>query len=374
MRINRKYILRIVLLLLLLLWAFFPRVLCSEPALLVWGPQGLYSPAQGDTQSTGRVLLRAPLRIDPHAMDRNYSGYVSPGANLSRGGRHYLGTDELGRDTLAGIIYGISSSLRTGILASLLALALALLPALSAGYYASERKQAHFLTALADISIVLLLLWTGYISLLGKTYTALLLPVLLCAGWLLLRGRMRRFCLKRLPFLSFSYSPDALLLRLTDGYELLPKIVLLLVVFAFVAWDTSFLAILLGIAGWPFFFRYLRADTMRLRALPFVRAALLQNVPGYVLALRYFLPSLLPLIFSLLPFMFIAAVLTEASLSFIGLGLDPGAVTLGRMIADGRSFPQAWWLLLFPALALTALMALLYLLGARLSARFAEEK
>ncbi|MGQ3012118.1 MAG: ABC transporter permease [Flavobacteriales bacterium] len=367
------YVLRTLLLLLLALWAFAPGFLASERPLLMLREGRLLRPAVADT-SAGTVLLRAPVRFDPQGMDRNYSGYVSPAENLRRGGTHYLGTDELGRDTLAGLVAGVSASLRVGVIASLLALALALLPALTSGYYASERKRAHFLILVCDVLLSLAALWTLYISLLTHARAGILILCAVSLPWLFLRNRFRTWCIRRFPRLVFRYSPDALLLRITDGYELFPKIILLLVIFAFVGWKAGFLALLLGVAGWPFFYRYLRADTMRIKALPFVRAALLQNVPAPALAWRYFLPSLLPLILSLLPFMFIASVLAETTLGFIGLGLDPAEITLGRMIAEGRTFPDAWWLMLFPSLVLSGMMGAFYLLGRRLSRRFSEEK
>jgi|GEM_PF-1605992 len=367
------YVLRALLLLLLAIWAFAPGFLASERPLLVLREGCLVYPAAADTVG-GRVLLRAPVRFDPQGMDRDYSGYVSPAENRRRGGTHYLGTDELGRDTLAGLIAGVSASLRVGVLSSLLALLLALLPALTSGYYASEKKRAHFFVLFCDVFFSLAALWTLYISLLTDNPAGIFALCATILPWLFVRNRFRTWCIRRIPRLVFRYSPDALLLRITDGYELFPRVILLLVVFAFIGWKAGFLALLLGFVGWPFFFRYLRADTMRIKSLPFVRAALLQNVPAHALALRYFLPSLLPLILSLLPFMFIAAVLAETTLGFIGLGLDPAEITLGRMIAEGRTFPDAWWLLLFPSLVLSAMMGAFYMLGKRLSGRFSEEK
>lgn len=367
------YAFRILLLLLLAVWAFAPGFLASQRPLLVLREGRLVHPSPADTGG-GTVLLRAPVRFDPQGMDRDYSGYVSPAENRRRGGTHYLGTDELGRDTLAGLVAGVSASLRVGVIASLLALALALLPALTSGYYASEKKRAHFVILCCDVLFSLTVAWTLYISLLTGSSAGIFILCAAALPWLFLRNRFRRWCIRRFPRLCFRYSPDALLLRITDGYELFPKIILLLVVFAFVGWKAGFLALLLGVAGWPFFYRYLRADTMRIKALPFVRAALLQNVPAHALALRYFLPSLLPLILSLLPFMFIASVLAETTLGFIGLGLDPAEITLGRMIAEGRTFPDAWWLMLFPSLVLSAMMGAFYMLGRRLSRRFSEEK
>lgn len=359
---------------LLLLWISAPRFLASDQPVLLFREGRLVLYPVPAARPGDLVLWKAPVPFDPQGIDRAGSGFVSPAENRRRGGRHYLGTDELGRDTLAGLIAGISASLKTGVFASLLAVLLALFPALISGYYASERKRAHLFVAAGDLLCGLLLAWTLYVSLLVSLYAGLVAVAAICLIWLFVRDRLRRYGIREFPWLSFRYSPDAWLLRFTDAYELFPKIILLLVVFAFTGWKPAFMALLLGVAGWPFFYRYLRADSMRIKSLPFIRAALLQKVPFRVLMLRYFLPSLLPLILSLLPFMFIAAVLAETALGFIGLGLDPSEITLGRMIAEGRTFPAAWWLLLFPSLVLSIMMGLCYVAGKKLAARFTEEK
>lgn len=361
---------QIVLGLLFLFVVFFPECISGSKAIVAKCGEHVVMPVFSDEVFTGcdKVYIRPIVAYDPHKLDLKHSGYKAP--SYEHG--HYLGTDELGRDTLAGLIHGFSSSMKIGLGASLIALVLGFLLALPSGYYFDDKRETNSLIlVLSFVWALLIAWWMYYFSLRTQWGITLVILLLGFIGWGLLEWMRRKWNIKGL---NVKYTPDILLLRLADAYELLPKLILLLVFFSVFTWQAHYLMILLGLIGWPFFFRNLRIQIIRVKALPYMQAARVQGIPVWRQLLVYMLPAVLSVAFSLLPFMFVSAVLAESSLSFIGLGLGPENITLGKMISEGRNFPQAWWLLWFPIGVLCVSMFIISLWGLKMSRYWALNK
>ena len=147
---------------------------------------------------------------------------------------------------------------------------------------------------------------------------------------------------------------DGLLMRLTDTFLAIPRLLLLLLVVATVGHpgDAVF-AIILGATGWMTTSRLVRQETLRLLATDHVRGARALGVPWARLVRRHMLPALMPTLSVAATFAFAAAVPLEAGLSFIGLGVETPAPSWGNILTEAQSRPlQHWWLILFPTLAI----------------------
>jgi peptide/nickel transport system permease protein len=150
---------------------------------------------------------------------------------------------------------------------------------------------------------------------------------------------------------------DRAVLFLVNVVQALPALVL--VVAGASILPPSFLigAVLIALTGWTDTARVVRAEARRLREAPFVDAARAAGASSPRLVLVHLLPHALPPALALLPYALGTAVLTEAALSFLGLGAPPPEASWGRALAEARNLlPGAWWCVLPPAVGLFLLV------------------
>lgn len=142
------------------------------------------------------------------------------------------------------------------------------------------------------------------------------------------------------------------LMRLTEVFQVLPRFFLALVVIAFFGPGLDRLILVLGLTSWPLLARVVRAEVLSLRHREFVDAARVYGASGVRIVLREILPNALPSAIALLGLIVAQAILIEASLGFLGLS-DPNVISWGAMASKAQQFLRvAWWLSLFPGLAI----------------------
>ncbi|GAC1317397.1 MAG: ABC transporter permease [Chloroflexota bacterium] len=157
---------------------------------------------------------------------------------------------------------------------------------------------------------------------------------------------------------GFYGSPlDDILMRITELVQVAPRFFLAVLVAALFGPNLWYLAVLLGLTFWPQTARLLRSQVLSLRHRDYVLAARAVGVsPGRILA-RHVLPNAASVVFITTALQVGAAIIVEASLSFLGLG-DRSQISWGYMLNNAQPFLRtAWWMSLFPgiALALTVL-------------------
>jgi peptide/nickel transport system permease protein len=160
---------------------------------------------------------------------------------------------------------------------------------------------------------------------------------------------------------------DTVISRFIDTLLAIPNTILYLTVLGVFGPSLWVLVLVIGGIGWTTFARVVRAETLSVRNREFVEAAraLGQHTP-LVLA-RHVLPAVMAPIIVVATLNVATVIILEASLSFLGLGVQPPTVTWGRMLADGRSYlATAWWLATFPGVFITLLCLSLLFLGDRL--------
>jgi peptide/nickel transport system permease protein len=147
---------------------------------------------------------------------------------------------------------------------------------------------------------------------------------------------------------------DNLLMRGVDALLAFPVLLLLLLVSALFRPDTVMLALILGGTSWMEISRLVRAEMRGVAAGSFVAAARSAGLPEARVLARHLLPNSLAPVFARGPLLVSDVILTESSLSFLGLGLQPPDASWGAIISDGRErFTETWWITLFPALLIT---------------------
>ena len=231
-----------------------------------------------------------------------------PPAFMAEGDRAYpIGTDDQGRDLLSGIIYGGRISLLVGFLSVALALAVGITVGLVAGY-------------------------------LGGTVDAVLM---------------------RIADVQLTF-PAILIALLVDGIAraLLPREMQ-------EAMELYVLVVAIGIALWPQFARTVRGSTMVERGREYVMAARVIGLSSPRIMWSHILPNVLGPVLVVATINLGQAILTEAALSFLGVGLPPTEPSLGTLIRIGNDFlfSGEWWITVFPGLALAAMVLSINLLG-----------
>jgi peptide/nickel transport system permease protein len=156
---------------------------------------------------------------------------------------------------------------------------------------------------------------------------------------------------------------DNLLMRLTDAVQTIPPFLLAIVIL--VIFQPTVATIILAIAAisWPSVARLVRAEFMRLRESDFVASCRLIGMGNLRIILTQVLPNCMAPIIVSASIMVASAILTEAGLSFLGLG-DPNVISWGTMVGVGRSDLRAgWYLVAIPGLAIMASVLALNLVG-----------
>lgn len=291
--------------------------------------------------------------------DVRNSGYRSPfdAQDTGQRARHYLGTDKLGRDVLAGLIRGARVAVIVGLGAVGVSLLIGIPLGGVAGFFGNDG-----LTGPRHR-------WWGWSigGLLGAAYGCLNLAtylrvesipavglVMLTSGLLaaLLLSRLLRF----LPFMrrQTALPADTLVLQGVELFVNIPGLVLLIALVAIINRPSVWVVVgIIGVLRWPTVARYLRAELLRIRRLPYIDAARVSGVPRWRILFRHALPNALGPLLVVASFGLGGAVLLEAFLSFLGIGIPADQVTWGSLLRQSRQQPAAWWLAVFPGLLLT---------------------
>ena len=157
---------------------------------------------------------------------------------------------------------------------------------------------------------------------------------------------------------------DTPIARIIDAMMAFPDILLAIALVAALGPSLVTVIVALGIVYAPRLARVVRASTLVIRELPYVEAARALGVPTWRIMTRHVLRNLVSPILVQGTFVFAYAMLAEAGLSFLGVGVSPEVPTWGTMIAAGRQYVgQADWMTLFPGIAIVLSVLSLQMVG-----------
>ncbi|CAA9578062.1 MAG: Dipeptide transport system permease protein DppC [uncultured Thermomicrobiales bacterium] len=146
---------------------------------------------------------------------------------------------------------------------------------------------------------------------------------------------------------------DELMMLLVDAYIALPFLIVALVVVAMLGSSLRVLILLAALAGWASYTRVSRGLALRARQEQYVLAARALGAGPLRLVLRHVLPNVVAPLVVLATFELTGIILLEASLSFLGFGVQPPTPAWGLMVSEGREFLHtAWWVGVFPGLVI----------------------
>jgi peptide/nickel transport system permease protein len=157
---------------------------------------------------------------------------------------------------------------------------------------------------------------------------------------------------------------DALISRITDAMLACPFLILAIALAAFLGPSLTNAMIAIGISATPVFIRLTRAQVLAAKSEDYVEAARALGNPHYRIALRHILPNIVAPLIVQATLAIAAAVIAEASLSFLGLGQQPPAPSWGSMLNTARNYvDQAPWMAIWPGVSIFLLVLSFNLLG-----------
>lgn len=333
------------------------------------------------------TVLFPPVAYSPGKKDLLNADYLSPNAvevfqnnkneivEMPLKYRHWLGTNKRGEDVLAGLIYGTRISLMVGIISMLLASILGLLLGSVAGYFGDYRLKTS-LGRLLIFLFGLVLAWfyafhlrsfvlqdaltsSGW-KFLREMFLSMLIAVVICFIFSLLGKFIGRF-----PFLrkQVFIKADSIISRFIEVFISLPRLIIIISFAAIARPSIVNLILIIGFTSWTGIARLIRAEMLKVREMEYIAACRALGFKEFRTMIRHALPNSLAPAIVAIAFGVAAAILIESGLSFLNIGVPPDIVTWGTMLSEGREYFNAWWLVLFPGLAIFLVVITFNLLG-----------
>ena len=157
---------------------------------------------------------------------------------------------------------------------------------------------------------------------------------------------------------------DALIMRIVDIQMSMPSILLALILAASIGPGLATVVIVIMVVYWTYYARLVRGEVLKVKARDFVALAHIVGCGNWRILCRHILPNIVNSIIVLATVQLGAVIIFEASLSFLGLGVQPPTPAWGSMLADGRMYVgMAWWLSVFPGLAIMLTVLSMNLFG-----------
>ena len=291
---------------------------------------------------------------------------------------HWLGTDQLGRDVAAGLVAGTRIALLVGLGAMALATLIGLFLGTIAGYWGDHGLKTSWVRLVLLVVGLYFGLFFGFISRaysIGEANAAGGVPAALFTGliWLigmLVLANVLGFLIERVFHLRkrVRIPVDLLVMRSVEVMESIPGLLLILALAALIRKPSIwYVMLIIGLVGWTSIAQFVRAEMLKVRRQTYIEAAQALGLRASRIMFRHALPNALSPVLILIAFGVARAILSEATLSFLGIGLGPEEVTWGKLLSEARSNFNAWWLAVFPGVAIFCMVLLFNLLGEGLS-------
>lgn len=164
---------------------------------------------------------------------------------------------------------------------------------------------------------------------------------------------------------------DFLIMRIIDGMLAFPSLLLALALVAALGGSVTNIVIALTIAFWPGLTRIVRSSVLQINNLQYIEAAKTSGISDPAILVKYILPNILSPIIVQGTFVFARAILSEAALSFLGVGVNPSIPTWGNMLQESQIYiSMAPWFSIFPGLAILLTVLAINFLGEGLREEF----
>lgn len=281
--------------------------------------------------------------------------YISPLAHQNIPSiyyRHWLGTDKLGRDVLSGVISGTRTALLVGVGGTGFAIIIGLLMGGIAGYFGNKRYQLSWLglilrgCMIGCLGFYTLVFFQQNISLLWLLGLFMLIYSFIKIIEIFIKNQTIHIASIAIPL-------DSMIMRIVEILQSVPPILWLLGLVAVTGrFSIGGLMGFIGFIGWTSVARLVRGEVLKVRPLEYVEIAEVLGFSDFRILLKHILPNILTAVFIAASFGIANSILLEAFLTFSGMGLPIEQVTWGSLLNAARDDWGAWWVVVFPGLAI----------------------
>lgn len=290
--------------------------------------------------------------------------------------RHWMGTDEVGRDVLAGMIYGTRIAMLVGLISMSIATVIGIVMGAFAGYFGDDKLKISWVRLLLNgLTLYFAVFFAfmarstnisnGYEASSASGLLQVMLSLLIFFG-IMLAVNVLASLLKKIPALAkkATIPVDLIISRIIEVLISIPG--LLLILFVVAATDKPSIItimVVIGFIGWIGIARLTRGEFLRVRNLEYITAAESLGFGELRTIFRHALPNALTSVLIAIAFGVAGAILTESMLSFLGIGVQADVITWGKLLNFSRNAPKAWWLAIFPGFAIFITVTIFNLLG-----------
>jgi len=336
-------------------------------------------------------IIFAPCAYSPNTIDADNAPRKSPFdeqvMTLKNGQiitlplkfRHWLGTTQNGNDVLSCLIHGTKISLSVGIFSMLIAALLGIILGASAGYFQNNTLKVGYVQLLFLLLGVFLTYFYGIVIRGDKLAEAFIDGGI----WLILRllflfyisiktiggfGWIGNYIDRKLKTDNkINFPVDVVISRVIEILNSIPSLLLIIALSAIAKPSYTLLIFIIGFLSWTSIARLTRAEYLKAKQLDYVTACKAIGMSNYRIMIKHILPNVFPLVLVQLLFGLAGAVLIEASLSFLGVGVPLNVITWGSLLNEARDHFSAWWLVVFPGLCVFSLIYIYNKLASEIS-------
>lgn len=274
--------------------------------------------------------------------------------------RHWLGTDELGRDIFAGIIHGARMAFFVGLGAMLIASIIGIILGASAGFWGDYSIKIRPFTMISIPVGVFVGYFVGFhqsmpreefsiIQFLSNQTFNLLILISFTVLFIFLGQYLSR---KLLANKKYDFPLDSIISRFIELMKSLPSLFIILSLAAILEPSVWNIIWIIGIISWTGIARYCRAEVIKQKATPYIESAKAMGFNQFYILTKHVLPGALQASTVYIVFGIAVAILAESTLSFLGIGMEADAISWGSILAEARKSPSSWWLAVFPGLSI----------------------
>jgi peptide/nickel transport system permease protein len=150
---------------------------------------------------------------------------------------------------------------------------------------------------------------------------------------------------------------DGVLMQITDGFMSLPFLMMAVTVISMLGPSMLNVILVIGLLRWMSYARILRSEVLKISEMPYVRLAVVAGATKFSIIVRHVFPNLINTLLIIATLELGTAVIFESALSFLGLGIPRPLSSLGTMLAESQPYLyNAWWLPLYPGIAISLLV------------------
>ena len=320
-------------------------------------------------------VIYTPIPYSPSFLDKENNDYVSPNGKQEftnhKGElidspsrfRHHLGTDGKGADLFSGLIHGTRIALKVGLISMGIASFIGIILGSFAGFFGDRdlkmRRVKYYMTLIG--------LFFGFFYGFGQRKYAISegfsqstsegmiefsISILIILGITYIFRLSSRLITNKWFSTEISVPIDSIVSRGIEILNSIPRLILIITVTAIMDRSLTIIMVIIGITGWTGIARFTRAEFLRIKSLEYVQASKSLGFSSVRTIFKHALPNALAPVFVSIAFGIASAILIESGLSFLGIGVPDDVVTWGSLLNLGRGNIEAWWLIIFPGIAI----------------------